>query len=733
MNTKKYTFQSLFGSSFKVSESEVILKKIEIPIIQRDYAQGRINNEAERIRQRFLDALFLAITKDKPITLDFVYGDISKITENKKEIFALIPLDGQQRLTTLFLLHWYISKKENIHADECEFLNNFSYATRVSSRDFCKELVKHSPDFSREKISENIKDQAWYPYEWKNDPTILSMLIMIDAIHEKFKNQQNLWESLVTRKNIGFYFLPLTEMNLTDDLYIKMNSRGKPLTTFEHFKAEFEEIIKQHSEELSKDINHKFDIEWTDMLFPFRGDNKIIDDEFMRYFHFISDILCYKSGIDIEKDEFKLANLLYRKDNENAKKNIEYFEKSFDYWCGFDIEIFFEQFFSKNSYESNKVNLYQEKLNIFEECCDNYGEYIGKNRKFPLNKILLLFSINTYLQNKDKISEDIFRRRIRIIRNLIWNSSDEIRDDRLKTLLSESETIILTGNIPTSERLGGYNVKQKEEERNKIEWLKTNPQMTDELFHLEDHPLLKGCIAVVGLDNNNNFEKFRLLFDCDKDLINKALLTIGDYSQFISRRWQIGANNESVWMDLFHPTAKRQKFDETKKILNMLLSKFDKSTINNKHLELLIDKYLNNPDTLKNWRYYFIKYSQMRKGKFGMYYQKNSKKSYEIIMMNSEQSLVGKNWNIFLYTLYDLSDFKGKLSLGDYAYQGDGDRLKITDNGIGIECYNDKFIVLHGEQKLQEYPIPQSKEGIDLEDRIEKGKNLIKELVLKSV
>ncbi len=156
-------------------------------------------------------------------------------------------------------------------------MKNFSYATRFSSRDFCQELVKYIPDFCQEKISESIKDQAWYPYEWKNDPTIQSMLIMIDAIHEKFKNQQNLWKSLVTHKNISFYFLPLTEMGLTDDLYIKMNSRGKPLTPFEHFKAEFEEIIRQHSEELSKEINHKFDIEWTDMLFPFRGDNNIID------------------------------------------------------------------------------------------------------------------------------------------------------------------------------------------------------------------------------------------------------------------------------------------------------------------------------------------------------------------------------------------------------------------------------------------------------------------------
>jgi len=272
MNTREYTFQSLFGSTFEFDGNSITLSKIEIPIIQRDYAQGRKNDDVKRIRERFLDALFQSILENKHITLDFVYGDVSKDG-------VLTPLDGQQRLTTLFLLHWYIAKKEDVILKDYDFLNSFSYATRFSSRDFCQELVKYSPDFNAEALSVAIKDQSWYPYEWKNDPTIQSMMVMIDAIHRKFDNHSDLWESLVINKNISFYFLPLAEMGLTDDLYIKMNSRGKPLTPFEHFKAEFEEIIKHVSEELSKEINHKFDIDWTDMLFPFRGDNNIIDDE----------------------------------------------------------------------------------------------------------------------------------------------------------------------------------------------------------------------------------------------------------------------------------------------------------------------------------------------------------------------------------------------------------------------------------------------------------------------
>lgn len=71
--------------------------KIEIPIIQRDYAQGR--DGKEELRNNFLEALYNAVTTNNDIELDFVYGDVIQK--------VLRPLDGQQRLTTLFLLHWY--------------------------------------------------------------------------------------------------------------------------------------------------------------------------------------------------------------------------------------------------------------------------------------------------------------------------------------------------------------------------------------------------------------------------------------------------------------------------------------------------------------------------------------------------------------------------------------------------------------------------------------------------
>ena len=270
-------------------ESETYpLNKIEIPIIQRDYAQGRNTPEVNKIRKRFLTSLYNALVENKQLKLDFVYGDINA----KKE---LIPLDGQQRLTTLFLLHWYIARKEGIEEDKLDFLKNFSYETRYSARHFCENLVDANIKTisSYEKLSDLITDQSWMPLDWKHDPTISAMLNMLDDIHSMFKETNGLWPRL-EQGCIAFYFLSIKDMGLTDELYIKMNSRGKPLTEFEHFKAEWEGYMKKIDEVCADRISKKIDIEWTDVLWPYKSENSIIDEEFVRYFKYLSAILYYK-------------------------------------------------------------------------------------------------------------------------------------------------------------------------------------------------------------------------------------------------------------------------------------------------------------------------------------------------------------------------------------------------------------------------------------------------------
>lgn len=732
MNTelKKYTFKSLIGSQFETADKEVVqIREIIIPRIQRDYAQGRTGKFEKRVRSRFLDALYSAINNKQNITLDFVYGDVDK---DKGELTLL---DGQQRLTTLFLLHWYAFKKGKIDNQNIDFLRHFSYATRFSSRDFCKFIIDNEISFDVSKISEEIKNQAWYQYDWKNDPTIESMLIMIDDINEKFNQVNNLWKLLVEDNCISFYFLPLENMGLSDELYIKMNSRGKPLTDFEHFKAEFLEIIKEQNEELYKEFSKKIDIDWTYMLFPYRGENQIIDDEFMRYFKYISHILCYKTIIEnrddnLEYDEFKLAKQLYSKENPNAISNLEFLKKTFDCWCDIDIDNFFASIFYTSSYESDKTKLYLKAdgtINLFLDCCNHHAEFTenGRNRLFSLNSMLLFYGVLIYRLNIQTLSEEDFKRRIRIVRNLTENSQYEIREfdqdgsNQMCRLLSDVEDIILKGTLRTEDR--GFNILQKREEQKKLEWLPKNSEYKDELYKLEDHNLLKGTISIIGLDSPSNFSKFSLLFEqTDKDLINRALLTIGDYSQNLSWRTQLGVKTkDAVWADLFHPTEQRNKdnrFQNTSKILNELLTSIPDNCSNiDEFLKKIISDYLKNTKDSFDWKYYFIKYEQMRYDAYGMYYWKDKVNNpYGVIIMHTEKAINGKNWNAFAYTLYNL--YQDYFDLENYAYQGD--KLRIKGKNITIEILNDKFLISEEGKGSIEKVIEQDGNGNDLGDRI---------------
>ncbi len=94
MSTTLHSFMDIFETEFEAGEEKVQLKKIAIPLIQRDYAQGRLDGDVNRVRTRFLAALHDAIV-NKPITLDFVYGDIDEKGVMNKLSLSLLGAGGR--------------------------------------------------------------------------------------------------------------------------------------------------------------------------------------------------------------------------------------------------------------------------------------------------------------------------------------------------------------------------------------------------------------------------------------------------------------------------------------------------------------------------------------------------------------------------------------------------------------------------------------------------------------
>ena len=257
---------------------------VVIPLIQRDYAQGREGKED--LRKRFLGDLKSALdAATQPLVLDFVYGV-------KDDDNHIVPLDGQQRLTTLWLLHWYIYLKseEKVMKKTLGVFRSFTYQTRVSSRSFCEALCDHN-HFSDlrvgQKIRKDIVGQTWFMSEWEQDPTVKAMLNMLGGTEQSIEtvfgscnksNFQRYWKALVGLAEncpIAFHYLPIDGEVLQnpDDIYIKMNARGERLTDFENFKADLIKYVGENSDWAGFDEQH-----------PELVISKLIDDDWTNVF-----------------------------------------------------------------------------------------------------------------------------------------------------------------------------------------------------------------------------------------------------------------------------------------------------------------------------------------------------------------------------------------------------------------------------------------------------------------
>ena len=340
---------------------------IVIPILQRDYAQGRKGKED--LRNRFLSNIKDSLCNNEELKLDFVYGSVEKS--------QMQPLDGQQRLTTLWLLYWFVAFRSGKLKDQIvsSRLKKFYYATRPSSTDFCKRLVDEFCKIDSKKVEnivDYIKKQHWYYRHYNFDPTIQAILMMImgDRTTDNKNNPKadngleqfwgldtdfnKLWNQL-TKDDcpIQFYHKDMIgdDMPLVDDLYIKMNARGKQLTQFENFKAELigyqkNKYLDIENDDIDKEFVSNLDNDWVGLFWPYKHKSYYRVDEI--YFKFINQfmlnyylLISNKNDQDIDKTElFQLLSSAHSFSKiEDYKEILDFKEES-----GGQLETFKKRF-----------------------------------------------------------------------------------------------------------------------------------------------------------------------------------------------------------------------------------------------------------------------------------------------------------------------------------------------------------------------------------------------------
>jgi uncharacterized protein with ParB-like and HNH nuclease domain len=637
--------------------------KIEIPIIQRDYAQGREGKE--ELRESFLSALYNAVADEQSLELDFIYGSL----ENGK----LQPLDGQQRLTTLFLLHWFIAIKENKLDDQLKnLLKNFTYETRISSREFCNELIEKGITYesnSGQKISEIIKDNSWFFLSWKKDPTIKSMLTMLDDIEEKFREKENVWDKL---NNISFHFIELENFGLSDDLYIKMNARGKPLTDFENFKAKFEKYIKDNEWEkntkVEETFSYKVDTGWADFFWNYR--NKITNTFGESILNFFRTFAYNEKEKEIKDVEEK------KKFKENFTQNIDIlirgkekisFGKYLELGC-FDEEYFktLKNVLNKIS-DKNGLKTFLQNSSIIDEK-KIFKNVIENNLSYP--DLVITFAYYKYLALEENIELENLQSWLRIVRNLVEGSRLYLFNDAIefaeainsinKLLQSRNSIVDYFENMGNDQSIQGFLSIQVNEEKIKAKLFKKE-KWKNAIIEIENHGYFKGQIGFLldwckGENEEHNIDKFKEYADKAKAVFisdDQRNEDLNHFNDFLFERALLAkedyllksGQNYSFLIDNDRDISWKRLLRDNNKVLISLVDEIKPKSLT-EDLKKIIEDFSDKND----WRYYFVKYPEMIK-ECGNQKLIRWKDKYDILLLGSAKTS-GYHKEYYSYSLF---------------------------------------------------------------------------------
>ncbi|WEV68053.1 DUF262 domain-containing protein [Bifidobacterium sp. ESL0769] len=322
---------------------------IHIPTIQRDYVYGRSDKATNSVRSGVLDEVKEHLISGKYFSFNFIYGEID--TTSQGDIVPICkPLDGQQRLTTLYFIYWSALVQMLVDTPEADVteavnvLSRFSYETRQTAKDFFELMSQEriirdiamwsQTDNNHQHLSSFIEEKHWFRPDFLYDPTIISALVVLDEIRGKSViSNPNQW-ALLTGADcpIRFEWLDIEDIGNGDELYIKMNARGKQLSDFESLKAELEEKSKDLLPDRENlDFRQKMDGAWTDFFWD-AANNNTANDNRNKYDAWFMQFLNW--SLWNQWAERIKADTNYKLPSEILAEEITHQRRLSDYECG---------------------------------------------------------------------------------------------------------------------------------------------------------------------------------------------------------------------------------------------------------------------------------------------------------------------------------------------------------------------------------------------------------------
>ncbi|HIZ89646.1 MAG TPA: DUF262 domain-containing protein [Candidatus Mucispirillum faecigallinarum] len=505
-----YTINNLFNQP---EEKKDRITKIVIPAIQRDYVQGLQEYSAKF--DIFLNILFNGLIGEKKISLDFIYGNI-----HENGVFE--PIDGQQRITTLALLYYYIVNiRQKKHGNN--IFKHISYETRESATKFCKLLREDeftnylSENLNKNIISTIIKNYYKYYDIYDYDLTIESMINSLDKIENKYneyiKSNQN-FDAIndINFDNITFHIFPMESFNLSDDLYIKMNGRGKLLSSFDNFKADYFKWLEENEKNIAEDIidiKNKFNNEYIDIFwdFTFENNNKIPDPEKL-LFRFINRFIIAKNDLsqNIISDNFI-----------NDSEDINYIYNSFEIYK-ITFQNHHKAFITllENLTKISNINDYfQHDIENYEENTSvkfNISDKLTFKTRFVYNYIMRFFEETNCTEKFDEAKK---------YARIIWNITEQyftLNEVNKNSYITAVNGMIQVDNIKWDNIYHSFHKLEIKEckthiqrilcdEIKKCSYIIEDPELEEKFKTLEQLPYLNGAIGFLLGKDKDDFNK----------------------------------------------------------------------------------------------------------------------------------------------------------------------------------------------------------------------------------
>lgn len=505
--TKKYSLKTFLKNHI-----------IVIPAMQRDYAQGRDNAEAASIRKLFISSILDTVFENKELSLDFTYGDSQNNDDTR-----FYPIDGQQRLTTLFLVYAYVlikAKKESDKetAKSLEVLENFRFEERYTAEDYIKELLSCKGDDVRLTMTEL----------WHKSPSAEGFARTYFQISKAFEKERE--KELKENKTIlkakdyltrleKITFMEISR-NLPDDVFCKMNARGRTLTDFEVFKAGVVKKFKKEECNGFAEAANKF----YEKLFKKYGNNQDIDIDkcvtkkimwiIRNWFAFLECPNDNKKFISNNLDDYIAFDDYFENVNfKNTRKNIEAVNNIYAIRTLSSFFIFFSQ---------------AEKDP--EELID-YTLPDRKKDKIEINNInsdILSACIAFFGREREWTEYDNLKDWMRFVCNILDNTDNSLERTKLFVSIGMSCDI--------RKEIGSYQIEnapviktQLEEEQRKLNLIENNKSWAEPINEAENLEILNGRISVLLniTGATENPEKFKTYYNCLKSLWDSCMTDAG--------------------------------------------------------------------------------------------------------------------------------------------------------------------------------------------------------------